>query len=148
MINKKTFQLRKNLTVTIQELTVADIMEIMWLMGDFAYPSEFELFIQKNKLDVLRKASEVVYFTPHCDFSKLKETELKKVIELFAEVNDTLFNNGNNTEQHSRSGFAEYKEMSATVNALVRLKHTDVLNYPFSLMLEISESLKKEVENG
>jgi len=150
--NAKTFQIRKNLAVTVAELTVVQVLEIFWLMGDFFYPTEFEAFLQAHRVDALAKARELVSFTPDFDLEKLTSEEQQALMTHFVEVNQAFFNGSGETQTHNAhgieqpdlSGFEHYQALSAMVNALVRLKHTEVLSYPVSLLNAVVAEIGKD----
>lgn len=141
MQNAKTFHLNKKLKATVHELTVAQALEIFWLIGDYAYPSEFETFLQAHAADALSKARELVTLTPDVSFNKLKPDEQQALIGHFVSVNAAFFGSSETSayydETDDLTGFAHYENLVEVVNALIRLRHADVLNYPISFMNEV-----------
>lgn len=156
MRNTKTFQLRKKLVATVYELTVAQALEIFWLLGDFAYPAEFEAFLLAHHADALAKARELVKLSPDISFKKLSADEIQTVVGHFIAVNKAFFNSDNEQQSTNQygveypdlTGFEHYENLSGLVNSLVRLNHTDVLNYPMSLVNNVAEALKAEAEKN
>jgi hypothetical protein len=156
MRNTKTFQIRKKLNALVYELTVAQALEVFWLIGDFTYPGEFENFLQAHKADALTKAQELINFSPDFSLAKLTHDEQQALIGHFLDVNKAFFTGSNETpvsdnygfEPLDLTGFEHFQNLSAVVNRLVRLKHVDVLNYPFSLLNAVIEELQKESEQA
>lgn len=155
MRNAKTFQIRKNLTATVSELTVAQCLELFWLIGDFAYPSQFETFLQAHADDLLHKAQELVTLSKDYPFKKLSTDEQQALIGHFADVNKAFFSTEEGAQGAGNAGFGTgdptgfelYEDMAALVNALVRLGHGAAMSYPVSLMHEIVAELERQGED-
>lgn len=152
MRNSKTITLNQRLSVTAFELSVGQILELFWLMADFVYPAELELFAKTQQETLLAKVPAVFEFSREADFSKLPNTESQQAIDLFFEVNAAFFKpeKVETGEQHEAiyipdyTGTDLYQQLSSSVSTLIRLGYQGVLDYPFSFFLQVIESLEAQ----
>jgi len=139
--------INQRLSCTAFELSVGDILSVLWLMGDFNYPEQLTDFAQTHQADLLSQSRRVLVFNKPTDFIMLSAEESEAVLALFFEVN-TAFFKGNANEEDEQwggrlfpvepekiTGSAFYSRLCDNVATMTRFGHANVLTYPFSYFL-------------
>jgi hypothetical protein len=155
--NSKTISVNSYLLVTVYELTVGDVLFLLWLMDEFEYPKQLEEFALKHFETLHARSAAVVVFSLTTNYKKLYDKEKKKITDLFFEINQAFFKSGEEVDGplgerlfdgDSITGKAFYHNLSSTIEALTRQGHANILTYPFSFFLTVLENFNEAHKNG
>lgn len=148
-----TKPINQRLSCTAFELSVGQLLSVLWLMNDYEYPTQINEFALAHADDLLNKARDLFQFSKPTDLRKLTKDDAEKVQALFFEVNKAFFE-GESEESEFEEIFVEtltgkefYQHLSSNVDVLIRLGHKDALSYPFSFYLTTLENIN-ESNNG
>lgn len=147
--NSKRITLNQRLSCTAFELSVAQILELFWLLDEFVYPAELEVFIAENKRLLLEKAAAYFQFSSKASFESLAVAEVEKLTELFFSINAAFFNpdqepvNDFGIEPPPQTGKTLYKILAHNVNLVIMKGHSNALDYPLSFFNQVLKNLEE-----
>jgi hypothetical protein len=151
MRNSKTIPINQRLSCTAFELSVSQVLSVLWLMDDYEYPTQLLEFAVANADNLLMKARDVLVFNKPTEFLKLANPEAEKVTDLFFDINRAFFKGENKKQSEfitpvstdTITGSEFYEELSSNVEVLTRFGHTNVLDYPFSYFLIVLDNFNE-----
>lgn len=135
--------------MTAFELSVGQLLELFWLLDDFAYPAELERFMTENKELLLEKAAAYFQFSAKTSLESLAVAEVETLTELFFSINAAFFNpaqepvNDFGIEPPPQTGKTLYKILAHNVNLVMMKGHSNALDYPLSFFNQVLKNLEE-----
>lgn len=152
MRNSKAIKLKKGLSCTVLELTIADIVSFLSALGDTLYTDEtIKDYLTNNPADMLERAKKMIFFNQD-NFEELIKKYHSEILTLFFEVNESYFDSKRINPkrklkyQPKKANFLA-KNLRDSAEVLIREGHANIANYGwmfFQRSVAFQEKLIKE----
>jgi uncharacterized protein YozE (UPF0346 family) len=150
--NYKTAIINNRLNCTAYELTVSGVLSLLFATNDLTLP---ENNTEYSAILAYRVFNDESFLKLSIPFKKLTDDEKNAAFEFWTKTNDAFLNPYvSNYEREKRKTSPQkpikikqqYDDLAQSIAVLVRWKHTNILNYPWSLFVAVNKAIKEESE--